>query len=272
MAERVLITGGAGFIGTHLSRHLLDLGFDVRILDNLHPQVHGEEAAVSPWMRTACDVRLADVRDRAAIQSAVDSVDLVIHLASETGTGQSMYAVHRCVDVNVSGTAMLLEALVPHAERVRKLVIASSRAVYGEGKYECRGCGAVYPGARSAGALAAGAWDPVCPKCAGPIEVRPTDEESRTAPASIYGASKLSQELLASAFGAGFGVPVAISALSERLWRRTVVEQSVHWHSHALLLGHSRWACTAGLRGRSREPRLRSCLRCRPRHDGCSLA
>jgi dTDP-L-rhamnose 4-epimerase len=88
MAERVLITGGAGFIGTRLSRHLLDLGFDVRILDNLHPQVHGQDAAVAPWMRTACDVRVADVRDRAAIESAVDGVDLVIHLASETGTGQ----------------------------------------------------------------------------------------------------------------------------------------------------------------------------------------
>ena len=210
MAERVLITGGAGFIGTRLTRHLLDLGFEVRILDNLHPQVHGQDAAVAPWMRAACDVRVADVRDRAAIESAVDGVDLVIHLASETGTGQSMYAVHRCVDVNVSGTAMLLEALVPHAARVRKLVIASSRAVYGEGKYECGACGAVYPPARTADALAAGVWDPVCPRCAGPIEVRPTDEESRTAPASIYGASKLSQELLASAFGAGFGVPVAI--------------------------------------------------------------
>jgi dTDP-L-rhamnose 4-epimerase len=119
-----------------------------------------------------------------------------------------MYAIHRYVDVNVGGTAMLLECLVPHAARVRKVVIASSRAVYGEGKYACGRCGIVYPEGRSHEALAAGRWEPVCPRCAGPVESLPTDEESRTCPASTYGATKVSQELLAAAFGPAFGVSV----------------------------------------------------------------
>jgi dTDP-L-rhamnose 4-epimerase len=209
MRERVLVTGGAGFIGRRLAQHLLHAGYHVRILDALIAQVHGSEPALPDWMRGDCDLQIGDVRDRDAVARAVEGVDSVIHLAAETGTAQSMYAIHRYVDVNVSGTAMLLDCLVPRADRLRRLVIASSRAVYGEGKYDCARCGVVYPQGRSRAALAAGQWEPLCPECAGPIAAMPTDEDSRTQPTSTYGATKRSQELLGATFGPSFGVPVA---------------------------------------------------------------
>ena len=201
MAERVLITGGAGFIGARLARQLLDRGRTVRILDNLHPQVHGPEVALPPSLTEECELHVGDIRDPAAVGRAVADVDSAVHLAAETGTGQSMYAVHRYSDVNVGGTAVLLEHMARQAGRIGKLVVASSRAVYGEGKYVCARCGVVYPRARTAAALAAGQWEPVCPGCGLRIEAVATDEESRTVPTSIYGASKMSQELLATAFG-----------------------------------------------------------------------
>lgn len=210
MSERVLITGGAGFIGARLARRLLLAGQEVRILDALLAQVHGPDPSLPDWLRRDCDLQVADVRDRRAVERAVNDVDTVVHLAAETGTAQSMYTIHRYADVNVNGTAMLLECLVPFAGRVRKLVIASSRAVYGEGKYECARCGVVYPDGRSPVALAAGRWEPVCPRCGGPIASLPTDEDSRTHPTSTYGATKLAQEQLAAIFARGFGVSVAM--------------------------------------------------------------
>jgi dTDP-L-rhamnose 4-epimerase len=210
VAERVLITGGAGFIGTRIARHLVDAGFTVRILDVLLAQVHGDEPQLPDWLKRDCELIVGDIRDRSAVEAAVGDVDVVIHLAAETGTAQSMYAVERCVSVNAGGTATLLECLVPHARRVRKLVIASSRAVYGEGKYLCSLCGPVYPPSRRAEDLVAGRWDPPCPCCGAAITVAATDEESRMSPASIYGATKVSQELFACAFGPAFDLPVVI--------------------------------------------------------------
>ncbi len=208
MGERVLITGGAGFIGTRLARRLLGEGFAVRILDVLLPQVHGPAPQVPDWMRRDCELLVNDVRDRQAVEQAVQDVDAAIHLAAETGTAQSMYAIERCVGVNAGGTATLLECLVPHASRIRKIVVASSRAVYGEGKYRCAACGPVFPPSRRAEDLAAARWDPSCPRCGSPLTSVPTDEDSRLSPASIYGATKLSQELLATAFGPAFQIPV----------------------------------------------------------------
>jgi dTDP-L-rhamnose 4-epimerase len=210
VADRVLITGGAGFIGTRIARHLLDAGLTVRILDVLLPQVHGDQPQLPDWLGRDCELIVADIRNRSAMETAVNGVDVVIHLAAETGTAQSMYAIERCVSVNAGGTATLLECLVPHARRVRKLVIASSRAVYGEGKYACSLCGPVYPPSRRAEDLTAGRWNPRCPGCGAAITVVATDEDSRMSPASIYGATKLSQELFASAFGPAFEVPVVI--------------------------------------------------------------
>jgi dTDP-L-rhamnose 4-epimerase len=209
MGERILITGGAGFIGRRLARHLLGAGDEVRILDVLLPQVHGNSPALPRWLEQDCELQVASVLDRDAVAAAVKGIDAVVHLAAETGTAQSMYAIHRCTDVNVSGTALLLECLVPHLERIRSVIVASSRAVYGEGKYDCARCGIVYPTGRTREALAAGRWEPVCPQCGGDVTSLPTDEASLTRPTSTYGVTKLSQELLLAAFGPAFDVAVA---------------------------------------------------------------
>jgi dTDP-L-rhamnose 4-epimerase len=205
-SERVLLTGGAGFIGVRLARHLAEAGSRVRVLDSLLPQVHGPLPQVPAELGEFCEVLVGDVRDPAAVAAAVAGVESVVHLAAETGTGQSMYAVHRHADVNVGGTAVLLEALAPHAARLRRLIVTSSRAVYGEGRYECPQCGPVAPLGRGHERLSHGLWDPVCPRCAGPVEPRPTDEDTPTRPASVYGTTKLAQELLVLNFGAAFGV------------------------------------------------------------------
>jgi dTDP-L-rhamnose 4-epimerase len=205
-SERVLLTGGAGFIGMHLARHLTRAGYRVRVFDNLLSQVHGPRPQVPAELGNTCEVLIGDIRDPAAMAVAVDGVDRVVHLAAETGTGQSMYAVHRYADVNVGGTAVLLEALAPHAARLRSLLVASSRAIYGEGQYECVRCGLVAPSGRRHERLSRGLWDPVCPRCDGPVDPRPTDEEAPTRPASVYGTTKLAQELLVLNFGAAFGV------------------------------------------------------------------
>lgn len=210
MAERVLVTGGAGFIGTRLVRRLLKEGFNVRVLDVLLPQVHGESPRVSEWLARDAELIVADIRDHSAVDAAVRDVDAVVHLAAETGTGQSMYAIEQCVSVNAGGTATLLQCLAPHSHRIGKLVLSSSRAVYGEGKYLCAACGPVFPASRRGEDLAAARWDPLCPQCGGEICSVPTDEESRIAPASIYGATKASQELLVTAFAAAFNIPAVV--------------------------------------------------------------
>jgi dTDP-L-rhamnose 4-epimerase len=210
MLQRVLITGGAGFIGTRLARELVSRDIEVRVLDSFLPQVHGPDAQPPRWLERDCDLRIGDIRDRRVVWEAVRDVDAIVHLAADTGTGQSMTEIHRYTDVNAGGTAMLLECLLPHTSRLQGLVLASSRSVYGEGKYECERCGIVYPGPRSPEALAASRWEPPCPTCAGPIESRPTDEDSVLRPGSIYGATKLAQEQLVTTFGSAAGMPVTV--------------------------------------------------------------
>ncbi|PYR93745.1 MAG: epimerase [Acidobacteria bacterium] len=207
MPDTILITGGAGFIGRRLARRALAAGWHVRILDALVAQVHGANPVLPGWISAECDLRLADVRDADAVKQAAHSADLVVHLAAETGTGQSMYAMHRYTDVNVSGTARVFEAL-QRESRCRRVIVASSRAVYGEGRYTCANCGPVFPPSREPERLSRGEWDPPCPSCGGPIQSVPTDESSRTAPVSVYGTTKLSQELLAFNFSVATGVPV----------------------------------------------------------------
>ena len=209
MADRVLITGGAGFIGTQVARRLLEAGHAVRILDSLVPQVHGTEPKLPDWLTRDCDVRWVDIRDRAAVEKAVVGVEAVLHLAAETGTGQSMYSIKRHVDVTVGGTATLLEALVPQASTIRRLMLASSRAVYGEGPYQCPRCGRVWPAARNPADLAQASWEVRCPDCGGTPEPVPADADGRTSPVSVYGAAKVAQEQLVSIFGTAYGVSTA---------------------------------------------------------------
>lgn len=217
MKQTILITGGAGFIGSRLSLRLLAAGHRVRVLDALIPQIHGDDPERSPLYRTIAgrvEFIRASVTDPVAMSQALADVDTVVHLAAETGTGQSMYAIRHYVDVNVGGTALLLDLIANGNGNfgVRKLVVASSRAVYGEGRYRCAVHGTVYPEPRRAADMERGDFAPHCPVCDQPVDVLATDEATPVRPASIYGISKLNQEQMVLTVAAALG----ISALAFR--------------------------------------------------------
>lgn len=207
---KILITGGAGFIGSKTAERLAAAGHAVTVFDSLSPQIHGDDARESPTFRAAsvvAEVIKGDVRDQQMMSDLVSQFDAILHLAAETGTGQSMYDVIRYNDVNVMGTAILLEALVASRGQVRRLVIASSRSVFGEGAYACATHGTVYPGERDLSALREGRFEPVCPVCKEPVAAIATHEDARLAPASVYAVTKLAQEQLMLAMGHARGIP-----------------------------------------------------------------
>ena len=196
MASSILITGGAGFIGTHLARLALEAGHRVRILDNLSPQIHGEDPDYAA--PEGAEFIAGDITVRDDIERALADVDTIVHLAAETGTGQSMYEVDRYYRVNVQGSALLFDILANSEHGVRNVVLGSSRSVYGEGAYICRACNPEgarrFPEARTPDQLADHRWTPVCPECGSEVEATATREDDRLAPASIYAATKLAQE------------------------------------------------------------------------------
>lgn len=209
MSERILITGGAGFIGRHLASALLAAGKRVRVLDCLVEQVHGAGAAAEPLLDPAIEFIAGDVRDRAAVAGALQGVDAVVHLAAEVGVGQSMYAIERYVSVNELGTAILLECLL--ARRVRRIVVASSMSIYGEGLYRGSDGRLVEDAARCA--LPAGSWDPVDAEGRRLTPV-PTPEWKRPALASIYAINKYVQERMILTTARAYGM----EAVALRLW------------------------------------------------------
>ena len=216
MGKSILVTGGAGFIGSHLVEVLVEAGHAVRVLDNLEPQAHGNLAEAGRWpdyCHPGAEYVLGDVRDRAVMERSAASVEVVYHLAATTGMGQSMYQIAKYTEVNVQGTANLLEAFAQRAGQVERVVLSSSRAVYGEGLYNCQRCGRVCPGVRSAERLAKQQWDVACPNCQGPVEPLPTPESKPLSPGSIYAVTKQSQEQLCLCFGQAYQVPVAILRL-----------------------------------------------------------
>lgn len=204
---KILITGGAGFIGTHLTRRLLLLGHSVTILDNFLPQVHGPQGTVAPDLGGKVQVVRGEVADEAAVREAVEGAEAIAHLAAETGTGQSMYEVSRYGRTNLQGTAQLYDCLVRNPHRVARLVCASSRAIYGEGAYRCGTHGLVYPKSRSTAEKQAGQFDPLCPECLGRCESIATPESAPAQPSSFYGLTKLGQEQMALLFGPVLNVP-----------------------------------------------------------------
>jgi len=192
-STRILITGGAGFIGSQLTRRLSEDGHAVVVLDNLLAQVHGNDPKPN---LPDCETIWADVRDSDALARAMKGVEVVHHLAAETGVGQSQYEIGRYVSVNSLGTALVLEAAV--AAGVRQVVIASSRAVYGEGQFICAKCRHVFAaGKRQVEAMDQGRWEVYCPHCNEAASPLPMSEETPTKPASIYGLTKHQQEQLA---------------------------------------------------------------------------
>lgn len=202
----VLITGGAGFIGTHLTRHLLKNKMNVTVLDNFLPQVHGGNQEVAPDVAKHIRVVHGDVRDAQAWLSALQDADCVVHLAAETGTGQSMYEVSRYEQTNIGGTAHLFDLLTKnHKSRVERIVVASSRSIYGEGAYRCQAHDVVYPLSRTVADKAQGHFDPLCPQCGGKCEMIPTTETAPLQPSSFYGLTKQVQEQMVLMFGSVLG-------------------------------------------------------------------
>lgn len=191
----ILITGGAGFIGQRLARTLVSQGASVRILDNFNPQIHAEPKLAEDLV-DCVELIAADVRDRLAMARALTGAHAVVHLAAETGTGQSMYEIERYFSVNVQGTATMLDLLQSQqcGNSLRVIVVASSRAVYGEGAYRCPSHGIVFPEQRTRKAMSSGHFEPICPQCSGSLSLLATPETAPFMPMSMYGLTKQVQE------------------------------------------------------------------------------
>ena len=212
----VLVTGGAGFIGSRLVPQLLAGGFAVRVLDPLAPQIHGAVPAGLSWLNGP-DVEFlrGSVALRGDLMPALQGVSHVVHLAAETGTGQSMYEIARYNEINSQGTALLLDILAnERSHTVQRIVLSSSRSVYGEGAYVCPNCDGgharVFPQSRPADQLVRHQWEPLCPTCGHALKAAPTSESDPVRPASIYAATKYAQEDLVrvacEALGIGYGI------------------------------------------------------------------
>lgn len=205
---KILITGGAGFIGQHLTHDLLKQGVSITILDNFLPQVHGDAGQLPADLATAVRLVHGDVADPIAMKDALQGVERIVHLAAETGTGQSMYEVGRYSRTNLEGTAQLFDVLAKTPNRsLDRIVVASSRAIYGEGAYQCGQDGVVYPQPRSSAEKQAGRFDPLCPVCKGACTATATPESAPPQPSSFYGLTKLTQEQMVLLFGQVLGIP-----------------------------------------------------------------
>ena len=207
MAERsVLVTGGAGFVGSHLVDALVERGDRVRVLDNLDPQVHGPERRRPSWLSEEAELVVGDVRDRDVWDHVLRGVDTVYHLAAAVGVGQSMYQIADYTAVNTLGTAYLLQTLVDREMELKRLVVASSMSIYGEGRYlrdDGREPAAIR---RSADRLRRHDWEMRDPDGA-PLRPVPTDEDKPLDPTSIYALTKADQEKMVLQIGEAYGIP-----------------------------------------------------------------
>ncbi|MGK5057729.1 NAD-dependent epimerase/dehydratase family protein [Janthinobacterium sp. LB2P49] len=206
----ILITGGAGFIGSNLALHLIGLGHEITILDNLSQQIHGvnpeESSPLYKSVKNKVRFVAGTVCDEAAWREVLPGQDAVVHLAAETGTGQSMYEIKRYVDINIGGTGLMLDFLANTKHQVKKVVVASSRSIYGEGKYYSPALGIIYPGARKDKDMQVGRFEPLCPQTGEPLELLATDEESKIHPSSVYGITKQNQEQMVMTVCSSLGI------------------------------------------------------------------
>lgn len=194
---KCVILGGAGFIGTRTALELARRGHTVSILDVLDPQIHGSDVSGSEMLRSVANqvpVAVGDVRDSGAVQAALSGAEVVYYFAAGTGTGQSMYQVRKYVDVNVLGAAVLGEELARQRGQIQRVVVSSSRAVYGEGAYHCDKHGRMFPASRRKEALEQSEFSPLCPQCSGELTEAKSIESDPVQPVSIYGITKLAQE------------------------------------------------------------------------------
>ena len=201
---KILVTGGAGFIGSHLVDALVDGGHEVVIYDNLEPQVHKAEPE---YLNKNTELIRADVRDKDTLKNAVMDAEIIFHQAAAVGVGQSMYRVEKYVEVNTMATAKLLDMLVNEEHEVKKLIVASSMSIYGEGAYECGNCGIVYPSLRLEAQLKRREWEMKCLKCGKIVKPIATSEDKPLHPTSIYAITKRDQEEMCLTVGRAYGIP-----------------------------------------------------------------
>lgn len=207
MSKRVLITGGAGFVGSHLADGLLEAGHSVRVLDDLTPQVH--PSGPPDYLSEDVELIKGDVRDPNRLKEVLAGIDVVYHFAATVGVGQSMYEISRYMSVNTLGTAELLQAILDAKLPIEKIVVASSMSIYGEGRYVCGKCGRdAAPQPRTIQQLKEGVWDLHCDHCAGTLRPVPTDEQKPSQLNSVYALSKRDQEELCLIYGRIYGLPV----------------------------------------------------------------
>lgn len=206
MRKNILITGGAGFVGSHLADALLARGHSVRLFDNLTPQVHGD--AAPEYLNSNAELFRGDVNDSAALREALVGVDAVFHFAAAVGVGQSMYQVAHYMRANTQGTAALLQVLLDLKIPIEKLVVASSMSIYGEGMYLCVNCGTVAPPPRPVSQFTKKAWETKCARCKASLTPLPTAESKPLQCTSIYALSKKDQEEMCLLFGRTYQLPV----------------------------------------------------------------
>lgn len=198
MKKKILITGGAGFIGSNLALKLVNKGYEVSVMDSLNPQIHGEDPIqTSPLFQAIygkVNFYKGDIRNVDDWLKCIGNHEVIVHFAAETGTGQSMYEIKRYVDVNVGGTAVMLDILINHSTSVKKVIVASSRSIYGEGKYWSKKNGVVYPVTRKHEFLDKGIFELFGDDISDQLILQATDEKSKIHPSSIYGITKQNQE------------------------------------------------------------------------------
>ncbi len=202
---KILVTGGAGFIGSFLVDKLIEKDHDVRIFDNLETQVHHGE--VPQWLNKEAEFIKGDICNYSELEKVIEDREIIFHLAAMVGVGQSQYQIKRYVDVNTGGTANLLDILVNSEHDVKKLIIASSMSIYGEGSYKCENCGIIEPELRSEEQMKKGDWELYCPKCGGILKPIPTTEEKPLQSNSIYAITKKDQEEMCLNIGKTYGIP-----------------------------------------------------------------
>ncbi len=205
--KHILVTGGAGFIGSHLVDALVSRGYKVRILDCLDPQVHGAAQQLPPYLNRDAEFIRGDVRDRETVDRALAGIDVVYHEAAAVGVGQSMYQIKHYMDVNTIGTSVLLEAMVARKGQFRKLVVASSMSIYGEGRYRTPDGRLVAPKLRPIAQFKEGFWELRDEQTGETLQPMPTDEDKPLQPASPYATGKRDQEEICLSIGRAYGIP-----------------------------------------------------------------
>lgn len=207
MKKKILITGGAGFIGSHLLDALVEGGHSVRIIDSLEPQVHGLSRQKPDYLSPEAEFIKSDIRNSDVLKKAIKDIEVIFHFASAVGIGQSMYEINRYTNCNISGTANLLETIISRKNKIKKIIVASSMSIYGEGKYRCLSCGVIYPKTRFFKQIKNKYCELRCSRCQKTLRPVATDEEKPSFPQSIYAITKSTQEQMCLSIGRAYKIP-----------------------------------------------------------------